>query len=145
MPHLSSVLSKEIYKLSSQWVTEDLINEYKQDQSRFKVAEEALKQRAIDESGFKVGDIIKLVPGGSSAQNSYHRFDDSEHVIAKLSGELEFWTGTTVLSVRAWTRKRTKSGAWHGTRNERYRIAGISINGAPFWEVIGHEYIKEQL
>lgn len=123
--------------------TEQLINRYNQCKQDFGMSTEALQQRAIEESGFKLGDIITIVPGDYGVSRADK---DSEHLISRLIGKIKDYYGPNkpILSVKAYTRKRLKSGGWHATENERYTLDPAPVyKGSCYWKVIGHEELKD--
>lgn len=118
--------------------TSRLITEYEYAKQLFLSAEAVLKQRAIDESGFKVGDIVHHVIGDSTL----FKRDSTDVIVSRLEGIVHTWYDSTVtLEVKAWALKRTKTG-WHSTESGLYQINSERTKpykGADYWEVVGHE------
>jgi hypothetical protein len=119
--------------------TEQLINEYKQRKQAFHESTEALQQRAIEESGFMVGDIVREI----HTDTSYRRNEQPERIISKLIGKINEYGGIK-LEVKGATRKRLKSGGWHAVENDEHLFNSkpIYTNGS-YWQVTGHEELKD--
>jgi hypothetical protein len=120
--------------------TDDLVKDYFEAKKRFHAASEALQNRAVEESGFKVGDIIQTVPG------AHGRKDFTSRLIVRIVGKIAGSEDNTRLGVKAWTRKRTGKGGWHGTPNEHWDLQSKPMyKGDSFYEVIGHEEVAEDV